>query len=82
VVLNILDILPMLSLNYGFMDLLIFAGLIIVGIIILVFLVKLALMFLPAIIIAGVVWFLTDGSLFWAAIAFLVIAVIGIARRI
>ena len=37
-------------------------------------------MLLPAAIVAGVVWFLT-GSLTWAGVAFLAIAILSILRR-
>jgi hypothetical protein len=43
-----------------------------------VFIVAAAIVLLPAIVVAVVVWFLT-GSLFYAGIAFLVVAVISIA---
>jgi hypothetical protein len=54
--------------------------LLIIGLLILVLIVKVIFLFLPAAIIALVVWFLT-GSWFWAGVAFLVIAVISITRR-
>ena len=54
--------------------------LLIVGLLILVLIVKVFFLFLPAAIIAVVVWFLT-GSWFWAGAAFLIIAVISITKR-
>jgi hypothetical protein len=69
------------SLNFSIMELIVFAALIIIGILILVFLIKLVFMFIPAAIIAFIVWFLT-GSLYYAGIAFLIIAVIAIIRKI
>jgi len=54
--------------------------LLIIGILIIVFIAKVVFFFLPAAIIAIVVWFLTRSG-FWAGIAFLVIAAISIAKR-
>jgi len=54
--------------------------LLIIGIIIIVIIAKILLFVLPAAIVALVVWFLTD-SVFWAGVAFLVIAFISVARR-
>ena len=45
-----------------------------IGLIILLFIVKVLFFFLPAAIVAIVVWFLTERSTFWAGIAFLSIA--------
>ncbi len=56
--------------------------LVVIGIVIIIVVVKLLLVFLPAIIVALVVWWLTGGSLFWAGVAFLVVALISIVRRI
>jgi hypothetical protein len=55
--------------------------LIIIGIIIIVVIAKIILFILPAGIVALVVWFLTGGSLFWAGVAFLVVAFISLLRR-
>jgi len=57
-----------------------FGGLIlfVIGILVIVFIVAAAIVLLPAIVVAVLVWFLT-GSLFYAGIAFLVVAVISIA---
>jgi len=54
--------------------------LLIVGLVIIILIAKVFLFVLPAGIIALVVWFLT-GSFFWAAIAFLVVALISLVRR-
>ncbi len=54
--------------------------LLVVGIIVMVVIAKVLLFFLPAAIIAVVVWFLS-GSLFWAGVAFLAIAVISVFKR-
>jgi len=58
------------------------AGLIllVIGLIIIVFIAKVLFFFLPAAIVALVVWFLT-GSGLWAGIAFLVIAALSIAKH-
>ena len=54
--------------------------LLVIGLLILVLIIKVIFLFLPAAIIAVVVWFLT-GSLFWAGIAFLIVALISIIGR-
>ncbi len=54
--------------------------LIIIGIII-ILLIRLLLMLIPAVLIAIVVWFFTN-SLFWAGIAFLVIAALSILKKL
>ncbi len=54
--------------------------LLVIGLIIIIVLAKVFLFILPAGIIALVVWFLT-GSIFWAGIAFLVVALISLLRR-
>lgn len=51
-----------------------------IGLIIIIVIAKVLLFFLPAAIIAIVVWILTE-SWFWAGIAFLVIAFISVTRR-
>ena len=61
-------------------DLAILLLLVIIGIVIIVVLAKIILFVLPAGIIALVVWFLT-GSVFWAGVAFLVVAFISLLRR-
>jgi membrane-associated HD superfamily phosphohydrolase len=52
----------------------------VIGILIIILVVGLAIIVLPAIIVAAVVWFLT-GSFFYAGIAFLVVAVVSIAAK-
>jgi hypothetical protein len=56
-----------------------FGGLIllVIGILVIVLIVAAAIILLPAIIIAVIVWFLT-GSFFYAGIAFLVVALLGL----
>jgi hypothetical protein len=67
--------------GYDLLELIALVILVIVGLVILVFVVKLVLMFIPAAIVAFVVWFFTH-SLWWAGIAFLVIAVLSIVRKL
>ncbi len=55
--------------------------LVIIGLIIIV-LIKLFLVLIPAIIVAAIVWFLTGGNLFWAGIAFLVVAALSILSKL
>ena len=55
--------------------------LVIIGLIIIV-LIKLFLVLIPAIIVAAIVWFLTGGNLFWAGIAFLVVAALSILAKL
>jgi hypothetical protein len=54
--------------------------LLVIGLIVIVVVAKILLFILPAGIIALAVWFLT-GSLFWAGVAFLVVAFISLLRR-
>ncbi|MEM2914823.1 MAG: hypothetical protein QXH91_05430 [Candidatus Bathyarchaeia archaeon] len=61
-------------------DIILLVLLLIIGIIIIIVIAKIILFFFPAAIIAVVVWFLTK-SLFWAGVAFLVIAFISVLRR-
>jgi len=63
------------------LDLIALLILLIIGVIIIVVVVKVLLFFLPAVIIAAVVWFLTGYSLFWAGVAFLIVAFISILKR-
>ena len=55
----------------------IFGGLIllVIGVLVIILVVAAAIILLPAIIVGAIIWFLT-GSLFYAGIAFLVIALI------
>lgn len=74
--------LPSLNIgDYSIWEILLFAVLVIIGLAIVIFLIKIFLIFLPAAIIAFVIWFLT-GSLFWAGVAFLVISVLSVLRKI
>lgn len=61
-------------------DLLGLIGLIIIGLII-IFVIRLLFVLIPAAIIAIIVWFLT-GSLWWAGVAFLVIAALSILKKL
>ncbi len=71
-----------LGLGFGLVvDLILLLALVIIGIIIIVVIAKVLLFFLPAAIIAVVVWFLTGYSLFWAGVAFLVVAFLSVLRR-
>jgi len=54
-------------------------GLIIIGLII-ILIIRIVLMLIPAAIVAFVVWYLT-GSLWWAGIAFLVVAALSILKK-
>ncbi len=51
-----------------------------IGVAIIIIIAHVILFILPAGIIALVVWFLTDGSLFWAGVAFLIVAFISLVR--
>jgi hypothetical protein len=55
-------------------------GLVVLGLII-VFIIRLVLILVPAIIVAVVVWFFT-GSMWWAGIAFLVIAALSVLKKL
>jgi len=67
--------------GYDILELIALIVLIGIGLVILLFVVKFVLMFIPAAIVAFVVWFFTK-SLWLAGIAFLVIAVLSIARKL
>jgi len=54
--------------------------LLVIGLVIIILLAKVLLFVLPAAIIALVVWFFT-GSIFWAGVAFLIIALLSLLRR-
>jgi len=69
--------LPTLPFLFEVIALLIF---LVIGLIIIIVIAKVLLFFLPAAIIAIVVWFLTE-SWFWAGVAFLIIAFISVTRR-
>ncbi len=68
------------SLGLGWLNLPLLVILIIIGLIIII-LIKLFLVLIPAIIVAAVVWFLT-GDLFWAGIAFVVVALLSIIAKL
>ena len=61
-------------------DLAVALVLILIGVIIVVLL-RLFIVFLPAVLLAVVVWFLT-GSAFWAGIVFLVIAALSLFKKL
>lgn len=61
-------------------DLTLLLLLLVIGIIIIIVIVKILLFILPAAIIALIVWLLT-GSLFWAGVAFVVVALISLLKR-
>jgi hypothetical protein len=67
--------------GYDLLELIALIILIGIGLVILLFVVKFVLMFIPAAIVAFVVWFFTK-SLWLAGIAFFVIAVLSIARKL
>jgi hypothetical protein len=62
------------------LDLVALIGLVIIGIIIIA-LIRLLLILIPAVLLGFAVWLLT-GSLFWAGIAFLVIAALSILKKL
>jgi len=61
-------------------DLLGIIGLIVIGLII-IFVIRLLFMLIPAALVAFVVWFFT-GNLWWAGIAFLLIAALSILKKL
>jgi hypothetical protein len=61
-------------------DIIALVVLVIIGIII-IMLIRLLIMFIPAVLLALVVWFFT-GSLFWAGITFLVVAALSILKKL
>ena len=74
--------MPVLPLpGFGFLfEVIALIILLVIGIVIIVVVAKVLLFFLPAAIIALVVWLLTESWL-WAGIAFLVVAFISVAKR-
>jgi len=60
-------------------DLIIGFGLLVIGVIV-IMIIGALIFLLPAVILAFVVWFLT-GSLLWAGVVFLVIAVISLLKK-
>jgi len=75
-----MPLLPPLGLGLLF-EAIVLLVLLAIGLIIIIVIAKVLLFFLPAAIIAVVIWFLTDFSLFWAGVAFLIVAFISIAKR-
>ncbi len=76
-----LQVLPLPSFGLPLLyEIIILLALLIIGILIIVVIVKVFLFILPGAIVALVVWLLT-GSLFWAGVAFLIVAFISILRR-
>lgn len=55
-------------------------GLIIIGLVI-ILVIRLLFMLIPAALVAFVVWFLTD-SLWWAGIAFLIVAALSVLKKL
>jgi hypothetical protein len=78
-VLGFLSAIPLQVLG-PLIDIAVLVLLLIIGLVIIIVLAKIFLFVLPAAIIAIVVWFLT-GSIFWAGVAFLVIALISLVMR-
>jgi len=76
VVMSILD-----SLGLGGVDWVFLLILVIIGLIVIV-LIRLFLVLIPAILVAILVWFLTGGDLFWAGVAFLVVALLSLIVKI
>lgn len=74
-----MQIVPLQVLDPVF-DLVLLFLLLVVGLVVIVLLAKFLIFILPAGIIALVVWFLT-GSVFWAGVAFLLVALISLIRR-
>jgi hypothetical protein len=72
----VLSILGSLGLDLTALVILIIIGLIII------ILIKLFLVLIPAILVAIVVYFLTNGDLFWTGIAFLVVAALSILAKL
>lgn len=64
---------------FGF-DVLGLIGLIIIGLIIII-VIRLLFVLIPAALVAFIVWFLT-GSLWWAGIAFVIIAALSILKKL
>jgi hypothetical protein len=75
VVMSILD-----SIGLGNVDWVFLLILVIIGLIVIV-LIRLFLVLIPAILVAILVWFLT-GDLFWAGVAFLVVALLSLIAKI
>ena len=66
---------------WSILDIVVLIILLVIGLAIIVLLVKVFLFVLPAAIVAFIVWFLT-GSIFWAGIAFLVVAFLSLLAKL
>lgn len=75
-----LNIIPFQLLG-PILDIVVLIILLVIGLAIIVLLVKVFLFVLPAAIVAFIVWFLT-GSIFWAGIAFLVVAFLSLLAKL
>lgn len=69
------------SIGLGGVDWVFLLVLVIIGLIVIA-LIKLFLVLIPAILVAIVVWFLTGGDLFWAGVAFLVVALLSLISKL
>ncbi len=74
-VMSILDSLGLGGVDWVFLLVLVVIGLVVI------LLIKLFLVLIPAILVALLVWFLT-GDLFWAGVAFLVVALLSLIAKI
>jgi len=68
------------ALPVGLFDIVLLVILLLIGILIIILIADVLLFILPAAIVAFVVWLLT-GSLFLAGIAFLIVALLSLAKR-
>jgi len=73
-------LLPQLGIGLLF-EVILLLILLVIGIVVIIIIANVLLFILPAAIVAGVVYFLTGGQLFWAGVAFLAIAFLSILRR-
>jgi hypothetical protein len=62
-------------------DLVAFVVLVVIGLII-ILLIRLILILIPAVLLAILVWFLTNGDLYWAGITFLVVAALSLLKKL
>jgi len=76
VVYSMLDSLGLGGIDWVFLFILVIIGLVIIV------LLKLFLVLIPAILVAILVWFLTGGDLFWAGVAFLVVALLSLISKL
>ena len=67
--------------SYGVTGLLVLFLFLIIGIFVIIFIAKVIFFVLPAGIIALVVWWITGGNEVLAGIAFIIVAIISIAKR-